>query len=298
MKILVLGGDGMLGHQLMLSLQNRHDIRVTLRQEEQIYAKWKIFKKHNSYFEVDVRREDDLVRVFADFQPEAVVNAVGIVKQRKDAKEAIPSIEINSLFPHRLAVMCEAAKARMIHMSTDCVFSGKKGNYIESDHSDAYDLYGKSKFLGEVYEAHCVTLRTSIIGLELLRKSSLIEWFLAQKGTIKGFKKAIYTGLTTIEMSRVIERILMMHPELSGVWQVTSDSAINKYDLLVMFSNMLGRKDIQIEADENFECDRSLNGNAFCHATGYKAPSWNEMLSELANQFIQQHANKEISCVV
>src|SRR5262249_5174440 len=148
------------------------------------------------------------------------------------------------------------------------------------DRSDAEDLYGKSKYLGEVHEPHCITLRSSIIGLELSRKTSLIEWFLAQKGTIKGFKQAIYSGLTTQEMSRVIERVLVQHPSLSGLWHVASATAINKYDLLSQFSNLLERQDIHIEPDENFRCDRSLNADAFYRATGYESPTWDIMLRQ------------------
>lgn len=282
MRILVVGGDGMLGHQLLKSLQHRHEVRVTLRQDRSVYEKYNLFNPSNSYAGIDIRRADDLMPILVDFQPQAVVNAVGIVKQRKDAKDVIPSLEINALFPHRLALMCEAIKARMIHISTDCVFSGKKGQYTEQDISDAEDVYGKSKYLGEVSTGNCLTLRTSIIGLELSRKTSLIEWFLAQQGTIKGFTRAIYSGLTTLEMSRLIENILVNFPELSGLWHVSSE-AINKYDLLTMFAKKLD-KSIHIEAENEFVCDRSLLSDNFRKAIGYISPSWDEMLRELAEQ--------------
>src|SRR5262249_39151322 len=143
-------------------------------------------------------------RVLADFQPEAVVNAVGIVKQRPAAKEALLSLEVNAVFPHRLRLSCEEFGARLIHVSTDCVFDGRRGNYTEADPADAKDVYGLTKYLGEVSEAPALTLRLSIIGLELARKASLIEWFLAQRGQVRGFTRAIYTGLTTLELARVI----------------------------------------------------------------------------------------------
>lgn len=288
MRILIVGGDGMLGHQLLQTLQKQHEVKVTLRQNLSAYTHYGYYHADNTYTGVDIRRDEELLEALAHFQPQAVINAVGVVKQRKSAKDAIPSLEINALFPHRLALMCEAVKARMVHISTDCVFSGRKGKYTEQDLSDAEDLYGKSKYLGEVTDSHCVTLRSSIIGLELSHKTGLIEWFLAQKGTIKGFRKAIYSGLTTQEMSRVIERILVQHPELSGVWQVSSDTAINKYELLTAFTEMLGRKDIQIEPDDNFVCDRSLLSEPFKKATGYKPPTWQTMLGELATQVKQR----------
>lgn len=286
MRILILGGDGMLGHQLLQSLQANHDVRVTLRQDAKVYVN-KLFNINNSFFGIDVRRLDDLSQVLAEFHPQIVINAVGIVKQRKDAKSAIPSLEINALFPHRLAVLCDAIKARMIHISTDCVFSGKKGNYTEEDFSDAEDLYGKTKYLGETDRPNCLTLRTSIIGLEISRKTSLIEWFLAQTGTIKGYQKAFYTGLTTQEMSRLIEHVILKHPDLSGIWHVSSDN-ISKYELLKIFAEILQRKDITIEADNNFICDRSLNSSRFRKVIGYQPPAWPVMLKELADQFKQK----------
>ncbi|MGB3680985.1 MAG: SDR family oxidoreductase [Rubrobacteraceae bacterium] len=283
MRVLILGGDGMLGHRLFLHLRDRHEVQVTLRRPLEDYEEYGIFDRKDSYPEVDARDEDRLLEVMADSRPEAVVNAVGIVKQRDSAKAAIPSLEINALLPHRLAVMCRAAGARLLHMSTDCVFSGRRGGYTEEDVSDAEDLYGRTKFLGEVAGPGCITLRTSIIGLELSRKGGLIEWFLAQEGELRGFTRAIYTGLTTAEMSRVIERVLVEHRNLTGVWQVASQP-INKYDLLVCLAEILGREDIRIVPDDSVKIDRSLSGLAFERATGYHAPGWNEMPRELGDE--------------
>jgi dTDP-4-dehydrorhamnose reductase len=281
LRILILGGDGMLGHRLLMHLQDRHETKVTLRRELAAYERYGLFTLENSYWSVEAKDTERFLEVMGDFHPEAVVNAVGIVKQRGTAKEAIPSLEINALLPHRLAVLCRAVGARLVHLSTDCVFSGRKGNYTEGDVADAEDLYGRTKLLGEVTDAGCITLRTSIIGLELSRRTGLIEWFLAQRGEIRGFTKAIYTGLTTAEMSHVIERVLVEHPHLSGVWQVASEP-INKYDLLVRFSEVLGRDDVRIVPDDTVSIDRSLLPVAFERATGYSAPGWNEMLKELS----------------
>jgi dTDP-4-dehydrorhamnose reductase len=302
MRILILGGDGMLGHRLLMHLQQQeHDVRVTLRQQlaDYYYAQYGLFTQENSYTGVEVRDMGRLLEVMADFRPEAVVNAVGIIKQREAAKEAIPSLEINSILPHRLALLCNATGARLVHMSTDCVFSGRRGNYTEDDVADAEDLYGRTKLLGEVTQPGCVTLRSSIIGLELSRtkkkkkKTGLIEWFLAQRGEIRGFTKAIYTGLTTAEMSRVIERVLLEHPELSGLWQVAS-APINKYDLLVRFSEVLGRRDIEIIPDDAVKIDRSLVPVAFEKATGYSAPGWDEMLEELGAEVHQRQKREKV----
>ena len=291
MRILILGGDGMLGHRLLMHLQDRHETKVTLRRELAAYERYGLFTLENSYWSVEAKDTERLLEVMGDFRPEAVVNAVGIVKQRGAAKEAIPSLEINALLPHRLAVLCRAVGARLVHLSTDCVFSGRKGNYTEGDVADAEDLYGRTKLLGEVTDAGCITLRTSIIGLELSRRTGLIEWFLAQRGEIRGFIKAIYTGLTTAEMSRVIERVLVEHPHLSGVWQVASEP-INKYDLLVRFSEVLGRYDVHIVPDDTVSIDRSLLPVAFEKATGYSAPGWNEMLKELGAEVRQRQGEK------
>ena len=279
MRVLILGGDGMLGHQLLKHLQPRHEVRVTLRQDLAAYAYAGLFDRQNSYDGIDIRSMERLVEVLADFRPEAVINAVGIVKQRADAKESIPSLEINALLPHRLAILCKGIGARLVHLSTDCIFSGRKGNYLESDPSDAEDLYGKTKYLGEVREPHCLTLRTSIIGRELSRHTSLLDWFLSQKGRVKGFTKAIYTGFTTLEMGRIIETMLTRYPLASGVYQVSSEP-IDKYELLLLFKEKLG-VDIEIVPDDEFYCDRSLDSSRFRSEFDYTPPSWPEMIQEL-----------------
>lgn len=281
MRILILGGDGMLGHQLLRQWQGQHEVRVTLRRDPDAYVGFGLFRPGNNYYGVDIVHTEELVGVLADFHPQAVVNAVGIIKQQSAAKESIPSIEINALLPHRLAMLCKVAGARLIHMSTDCVFSGRKGNYQESDLSDAEDLYGKSKYLGEVHESNCLTLRTSIIGTELTRKKSLVEWFLAQKGTVKGYRKAIFSGFTTIEMARVIERLLLHHPHASGLYHVSS-APISKLELLTKIKEKL-ELPVQIVPDESLSVDRSLDSSGFRKEFGYMPPAWDDMLDELAN---------------
>lgn len=289
MRILILGGDGMLGHQLLLALGENHDVRVTLRLGLETYAEYQIFSEENCYDEIDLRQLHKLGLVVDEFNPNVIINAVGIIKQRDDAEAVIPSIEINALLPHRLGELCKERNIRLIHFSTDCVFSGDSGNYKEDDFADAKDLYGRTKYLGEVNENHCLTIRTSMIGLELSRRKSLVEWFLAQKGEIRGFTKAIYSGLTTIELCRVVERIIMDYPNLSGVYQVASEP-ISKYELLCALAEKLGSKgkEIVINPDDSFVCDRSLSSEKFNKDTGYVAPSWDWMLSELAVQISER----------
>jgi dTDP-4-dehydrorhamnose reductase len=278
--MLVLGGDGMLGHQLLKQLSPRHHVVVTLRQDKSTYDGFRLFNEDNAFFGIDVRSIDRVSEVMAQFKPDAVINCIGIIKQRSSAKQSILSLEINALLPHRLAVLCRLAGARLVHMSTDCVFSGRKGNYTESDVSDAEDLYGRSKFLGEVDEEGCITLRTSIVGHELSRKRSLLEWVLAQRGVVKGFQKAIFSGFTTIEMARIIEMVLTNRTEAHGMFQVSSDP-IDKYALLMLIRQYL-HPTIEVVADAELEIDRSLDSTRFREHFGYRPPSWPEMIAELA----------------
>jgi dTDP-4-dehydrorhamnose reductase len=281
-RILVLGGDGMLGHKLLRHFGAYHDIRVTLRRGLEAYAEYELFHQGNAYPDVDVRSSQRLIEVLSDFHPEVVINAVGVVKQRAAAKLAIPSIEINALLPHRLALLTRAIDATLVHISTDCVFSGRMGGYTEASASDAEDLYGKSKFLGEVSDEGCITLRTSIIGRELSRKTGLLEWFLAQREPIRGYTKAIYSGLTTQELARVVEHLLAEFPKAHGLYNVSSEP-ISKYGLLVMIREALGLS-IDIAADAEFRCDRSLNSDRFRKEFGYTPPTWQAMVDELAQE--------------
>jgi len=280
-RILILGGDGMLGHQLLKSWQGKHEARVTLRGDAARYADYGLFTPENSFYGVDGLDFSSVEKVVRLFRPEAIVNAIGIVKQRAEAHDTILSLEVNSLLPHRLSQLCKKVGARLIHMSTDCVFSGDRGMYTESDLEDARDLYGRSKLMGEVHDAQAVTLRTSIIGLELSRNKSLIEWFLAQTGQVKGFTRAIYSGFTTREMARIIEHVLLDHRNISGLWHVAS-APISKYALLSELRDLMQRHDIELLPDNNFFCERSLDATRFNTETGYQPPSWHEMLKELA----------------
>lgn len=294
MRCLILGGDGMLGHQLLRSWSRNHTVRVTLRRPLVDYAPFGLFSARNAYDLVDVRDCHCVRAVLEGYCPEVVVNATGIIKHRTGPDVTLSSLEVNAVFPHRLRVLCQEIGARLIHISTDCVFSGHRGEYTESDRIDAEDVYGLSKYLGEVSGPRTLTLRTSLIGLELWRKTGLVEWFLAQRGRVRGFSRAIFSGLTTIELARAIERLAVEHPDLSGVWHVAS-SPISKAELLRRLAAQLGRRDVQLVADASMSCDRSLSGEAFARRTGYQVPSWDWMLTELARQIHGQWLPSQVA---
>jgi dTDP-4-dehydrorhamnose reductase len=235
MKILVLGGEGMLGHKVYQTLLPRYpDTACTVRGslDEPFYQGISLFRQGRVIANVDAMALQSLGEMLQGLKPAFIINCIGIVKQRKEAMGAIPSITLNSLLPHKLSEFAAGWGGRVIHFSTDCVFSGKRGMYTEVDPSDAEDLYGKSKFMGEVATVNALTLRTSNIGRELAQFRSLLEWLLAQKGkTVKGFRKVIYSGVTTNYMAQLVGNLIADHPALSGLYQVTAPP-ISKYDLL------------------------------------------------------------------
>jgi dTDP-4-dehydrorhamnose reductase len=279
-KVLILGGSGMLGHKLFQNLAPRFDTYATFRQSSANCAHFGIFDLSRALAGVSADDARSVERVLLEIQPEVVVNCIGIVKQDAAAKDCYTSILINSLFPHRLAQLCGASGARLIHISTDCVFSGRKGNYNECDTPDADDLYGRTKLLGEVDYDNCLTVRTSMIGRELVASHGLMEWFLGQRGkTIHGFKRAIFSGFTTNALSNILAEVISGHPGLRGVWNVAAQP-ISKFDLLTLVKQTYGL-DIQIEPDETFACDRSLNSERFRSETDISATSWPEMIAQM-----------------
>jgi dTDP-4-dehydrorhamnose reductase len=285
MKILVLGGSGMLGHRLCLTLSKRQEVWATFQGRPDQYARYNLLPEGRMVGGVDAGDWQSVVKAIAHIKPDAVVNAIGIVKQRDEAKQAVPSITINSLFPHKLAGLCRDAGFRLYQVSTDCVFSGFRGGYEEKDIPDPVDLYGRTKLLGEVAGEGCLTVRTSIIGWELRQRAGLLEWFASQRGrTIKGFGRAIYSGVSTTVLSELIGRLIETKHEINGIYHVAS-APISKYALLVGLKDRLGWKDITIERDEDFYCDRSLSGRHFEGATGWKAPSWEKMIEGLASEW-------------
>jgi dTDP-4-dehydrorhamnose reductase len=280
-RILVLGGSGMLGHKLVQSWSNRFDVWTTLRASFSRYERFRIFDKNKTIAGVNVDNFDSVVNAFAQSQPDAVVNCIGVIKQLKTAKDPIPTLTTNAIFPHRLANLCKTAGARLITLSTDCVFSGRKGNYTEQDVPDAEDLYGRSKNMGEVEGDDCLTVRTSIIGRELESAHSLVEWFLSNRGSgVCGFTKAIYSGFPTIVLADVLANLIENYPKLNGVWQVSSEP-VNKYELLLLIRRAYNLN-IEIEPDDDFQIDRSLDSSRFRRETGFAPPSWEEMIDRMA----------------
>ena len=277
MRVLILGGAGMLGHKLYQTLRNRFDVKTTLRGSYRSYDALGLFERDEVIERIDAVNFDSIAEAFARFRPDAVVNCIGVVKQLAEAKDPIASLTLNSLFPHRLNRLCAATGSRLIHISTDCVFSGRKGNYSEADVSDAEDLYGRSKFLGEVVDPPGLTLRTSIIGRELGSKTGLVEWFLSNRGgRVRGFSKARFSGLTTQALSEVIASILAEHPGLTGLYQVASQP-VNKYDLLLLLREQL-QVPVEVEPDVSLAMDRTLDGRKLFDATGFIAPDWVTMI--------------------
>lgn len=280
MKVLVFGASGMIGSAMfrVLSEKKEWEVRGTLRSNA-----WKRFFPETLAGklipDVDVERHDALVRVFAQVQPDVVVNCVGLTKHHSEAEDPLLSIPLNALLPHRLADLCAATGSRLVHVSTDCVFSGTRGGYAEDDAPDAVDVYGKSKHLGEVDDTHAITLRTSTIGHELQSAYGLLEWFLSQQGSCKGYSRAIFSGLPNVVFAQVVRDVVIPRPELSGLYHVGAQP-IGKYDLLQLIARTYN-KPINIERDDKFVIDRSLNTQRFQKATGYIAPGWAELIGTM-----------------
>lgn len=280
MRVLILGGSGMLGHKLWQTIKERFETHVTFRRPVAAYANLGIFNPEHSLGGVSALDFDSVARALDTVQAQVVVNCIGVVKQDAGAKDPVVSIAVNSLFPQRLSQLCRASGTRLIHISTDCVFSGRKGNYSEADEPDALDLYGRTKLLGEVEDENSLTIRTSMVGRELAGAHGLIEWFLGQRGgQVRGFQRAVFSGFTTGALSGIIAGIISEHSELHGLWHVAADP-ISKFELLTLVKQAYGL-DIKIEPDEAFVCDRSLNGNRFRATTGFAPPSWSEMIEQI-----------------
>ncbi|MEL6751420.1 MAG: SDR family oxidoreductase [Pseudomonadota bacterium] len=282
--VLVLGATGMLGHRIVQRLSKTRKVVGTIRGEALDDAATAALGDVEIIPNV---RADDVGGVASAMEavaPAAVINCIGVIKQLKEAKDAIPSIEINALFPHRVAALAKEHGARMIHFSTDCVFTGSRGNYAQTDVADATDLYGRTKLLGEVAGENCVTIRSSIIGHELRGHKSLVDWFVSQQGQhIKGFANAHYAGLNTHAMAELVETILDQWPDLSGLWHVASDP-INKYDLLHLIRHIYGF-DVTIARDEDFHCDRRLDATPFRERTGWTPTPWPQMIETMFRDY-------------
>lgn len=281
-RVLILGASGLLGHKLYQVLATKCEVYGTVRRFDERLRDTNMFDPLRIIEGVDAWDISSVKRAIRETKPGCVVNCIGIVKQLREAQLATPSIYINALFPHLLVDVCKETEARLVHISTDCVFSGARGKYREDDLTDAVDLYGRTKALGEVVQGRALTLRTSIIGRGLFSNVSLVDWFLSQAGrTVQGFKNAIYTGLPTIVLSEEIWRVVNTYPTLNGLYQVSS-ARISKLELLTLV-NKFFQVGADIEPTEEPYCDRSLLGDRYRMATGFSAPSWPLMVEAMAN---------------
>lgn len=283
MRVLVLGVSGMLGNAVIdvFSQDSSYEVWGTLRSASALryFAEE---QRTRLLVGVDVLDQDALVRALDTVRPDVVINCVGLIKQLADAQDPLSTLPVNAMFPHRLARLCGLAGIRVIHVSTDCVFSGRKGLYTENDPSDAEDLYGKSKFIGELHDLqHAITLRTSIIGHELNSNFALVDWFLSQTGEVRGYAKAIFSGLPTVELASVIKDCVLTRPELHGLYHVAA-VPIAKLELLHLIADQY-KKIIDIVPDERLVIDRSLNSGRFQQATGYVVPAWPKLIEKMFN---------------
>ncbi len=273
----------MLGHKMLQVLSRDFQVFGTLRsaRSQPPFAGIEMFQSPNILDGIDATNMQDIERALSAGAPSVVINCVGTIKQRPEAQLPIPSILTNALLPHQLSEMCAARAARLIHVSTDCVFSGNKGDYTETDATDAEDLYGKSKALGEVTK-NGLTLRTSIIGRELQHKQSLLEWLLAQNHkTVHGFTRHYWSGVTTNHLAELVRKIIVEHPLLEGLYQVSSGK-LNKNELLHILRDAF-QIDVEIVPDDVPFCDRSLDGSRLRKAIGYEAPEWPLLARQLAD---------------
>jgi dTDP-4-dehydrorhamnose reductase len=279
-KVLVLGATGMLGNTVLryFAQEDSYDVIGSARSASKVRL-----LPENAQARVicgvDVENIDSLTKLFATAQPDVVINCIGLVKQLAESSDPLAALPINAQLPHRLARLCAVANARLIHLSTDCVFAGRKGMYLESDFADANDLYGRSKFLGEVDYPNAVTLRTSIIGHELGSAQGLVEWFLSQSEAVRGFTKAVFSGLPTVELARVMHDYVIPNKSLHGVWHVSA-APIAKHDLLQIVARAY-EKSIAITPDESLAIDRSLDSSRFRKETGYVPPAWTALVEAM-----------------
>jgi dTDP-4-dehydrorhamnose reductase len=279
MKILILGANGMLGNALMYSLFGHQDINLVGTVRNNACKDFFPAPIANCIVaDAEAVDIDGFKLILERERPQVVVNCIGIVKQIENGNDPVRAIACNALLPHQLAGLCKDVGARFIHISTDCVFSGSKGGaYAESDNPDPLDLYGRTKLLGEVIDQpHALTLRTSYIGNEFDGSNGLIEWFLRQEGTVLGYTRAIYSGVPTVVLANLIRDVVLVRPDLHGLYHVSSEP-ISKYNLLCLVAKIF-RKQIEVIPEAKVVLDRSLDSSRFRAETGYVAPKWEEML--------------------
>ena len=273
----------MLGHKLLQRLRRDHEVAGTIRDPVPDAALSRALPRIKLYPNVDASDLSSLQRTLDDCGAQVVLNCIGIIKQTKAASDPLSAIAVNSLFPHQLARSTSMRGARLFHFSTDCVFSGRRGNYVEDDLPDPVDLYGRSKLLGEVDAPGALTLRMSMVGRELRGHLGLIDWFLSQRGRrVSGYARALYSGLTTIATADLVAWLIRVHPQLEGVWQVSGEP-ISKFDLLEIVNRVYALR-TEVVRDETFVCDRRLDSSRFRNATGWRPASWEDMIADMHSE--------------
>ena len=291
MKVLIIGSTGMLGYSLLSNLSEYSELDVygTVRN---IDGKERFFIDFRDKIidGIEVDNVNSVEAVIANLKPDVVINCIGLIKQLDIAKQHTDAIVINSLLPHQLARICTRLEAKLIHFSTDCIFSGRKGGYLENDIPDAIDLYGKSKSLGEVDYAPHLTLRTSIIGHELSSSVSLIDWFLSQENKTQGFSKAIFSGLPTCVIAKLLAEHILPRPEITGLYHLSVDP-IDKFSLLKLVSTIYN-KDIEIEESTELTIDRSLNSDRLRQLISFKVPIWEALITDMNVEYKKRYQGK------
>ena len=279
-KILIIGGSGMLGNALLRFFSKKKNFHVSTTIRSSLLLRVSN-KSYNYQLFNNIHLEDKkyISKVFDQVRPDVVINCAGVINQSNESKDYLKVLLLNTILPHYLVKLSENFNARLIHFSTDCVFSGSKGNYNESDLPDASDFYGRSKLLGEINYPNTITIRTSLVGHELNSTKNLIEWFLNQNHEIKGYNEAIFSGLSTFEVAKIIDTYILPNKKLAGLYHLSSQP-ISKYELLLLVKNIY-KKSIGIIKDHSLKINRSLDSSRFCKATNYVSKPWDLMIQEM-----------------
>ena len=283
MKILILGGDGMIGHKMAQVLSNfNHEITVSIREQRELTKQ--CFSSQVKVFLIDFLKEN-VVTFLNRVKPDVIINAIGITIRRGVNEHVSDAIYINSYFPHQLANWAGIHNKRLIHFSTDCVFSGFEGSYSEDATPNASDYYGKTKGLGEVLSKNALTLRSSMIGPELFNKTELFEWVINSKEKeINGFSRVIYSGVTTVYMARLVVDLIENHKDFNGIYNMASNP-ISKFELLSLINDNFDLG-LVINKDQNIISNKTLDASKIENELGIKSPSWNELIIDLKKDYI------------
>ena len=282
MKILLLGGGGLAGNTFIkyfLSFKNRYSIGVTFSEHESNYNLNLDNQSISTFYNINAFKYNLVSSVINDYKPQVIINTIGLTKRISNTIDPKLSIYLNSYFPHLLLKTSNEKDIKLIHLSTDCIFSGYNGNYSEDSIPDALDIYGKTKFLGELNEKNALTLRTSILGPEIRRFLGIYSWFINQKTDVFGFDKAFFSGITSLELAKIIFHIIDHNYDLYGIYNLASEK-ISKFELLNIIKK-IKKMNINIIKSDSEIYDRSLNNKKFRSVSEYKVPNWENMILDL-----------------